>query len=474
MLKTCLAAALALLLAPALAVADAPTRAQPVAQPTKITPPPSKQPAAARPKPSRAAIDELLADTDKIAEKVAKLRGLAVLAPIARGLMTREEIEKRMLELTAEEDTPQELDRDARVAKAFGLLPLDCDLARLTIALLTEQVAGFYDDKAKILHLADWIEVDSQRMVMAHELVHALQDQHFDLEKYMKAVDGDSDAQLARQAVIEGDGVALMLEFQLAEQHITQSPWANDAVVDALADSAAGNSPDSPELSKAPLMLRETLMFPYVEGLRLIAAIRRTQGWDKVDELYTRTPPRSTEQVMHPERFFAGDVPVKITVRKLKSLGKGWAELSHDVMGELMTRVLFQQHGMTRRRAAEAADGWGGDRYTVWAQAAAAAPGDLVIIWAQAWDTDTDADEAFAALGEILPAWSGGQLAPPAKARRPIFVGKTRLVVGIWRTVDAQGRVSWAERRGQKIRVVLHAPAAVEAKLAAETWTAIR
>lgn len=430
------------------------------APPPKPTPPPKPAPSPPPPqKRSRAALDKLVAETDAVLAVVSRLRGLAVKAPISRGVMTRPEIEARMRALATEEDSPGELATDARVAQAFGLLPVGLDLAALVIELLTEQVAGFYDPRVKELHLADWIDLGEQRMVMAHELTHALQDQHFGLDAFIDDPKLSSDEQLARQAVVEGDGVALMIEFQLAEEGMAASPWATDAVVDMVAKSATAPSAESPRLAAAPRILRESLLFPYVAGLRLIAAIRRTSSWARVDELYKR-PPASTEQVLHPERFFAGDQPIVIKAAPLKALGKAWTRLDEDVMGEFGVRVLLEEHGMAPQRAAEAAEGWGGDRYAAFAPAGAAANAPLLLVWAQTWDTETDAREAFAALAEALPHWLG--VPTPA-------VGSADTT---WRMVDAAGTVTWMVRKGAKLRLVVRAPAALEKKLAAEVWTA--
>jgi Zn-dependent peptidase ImmA (M78 family) len=462
--------ALLLVLSTGVAHADVPPpqpplelpRAEPRPARPKPARPPVTRPVETGPKLARTELDKLMAETDAIIDRVARLRGLVLKAPIARGIMTRPEIEARMKALSAEEESPEEIATMTRVAKAFGLIPPDMNLEQVVIDLLTEQVAGFYDPKAKELHLADWIGIDEQRMVMAHELTHALQDQHFDLTRYVDDDKLNSDEQLARQAVVEGDGVALMLEFELAAKLGSgQSLWADDTVVNLIASSAGQGGADSPRLAAAPRFLRETLVFPYVDGLRLIAAIRRTNGWARVDELYQR-PPLSTEQVMHPARYFAGDKPVTIKAGPLRSLGKGWTRVDEDVMGEFGTRLLLAQHGLPDPRAAEAAEGWGGDRYAAYAPApvAGAAEAPLTIVWAQVWDTETDAQEAFAAMALALPTWLGLPAQPLARDATS------------FRLVDAQGAVSWVTRKGPRLRIVVRAPAALEKKLAAEIWTA--
>src|SRR5262249_31954698 len=148
-----------------------------------------------------------------LAKTVSRIRGLPQKKPIARGVMTREEITKRLLDRIGQEYAAEDIAGEERAMKRLGLIPADADYKDLVIRLLTEQVAGFYDPYAKQLYIADWIGDDLQKIVLAHEIDHALQDQNFGLEKFMKPDRDNDDAQLARQALVEGDGVALMIEY---------------------------------------------------------------------------------------------------------------------------------------------------------------------------------------------------------------------------------------------------------------------
>jgi hypothetical protein len=132
-------------------------------------------------------------------------------------------------------------------------------------------------------------------MVLAHELDHALQDQSFDLHHFEDLPDSEGDAALARHALIEGDGVALMIEVLLARGHVP-APWSDPAVATQLVDAMGLPTGDS--LDHAPLAIREEMLFPYRAGFAFVAAIRRRQPWSAVDAAFRR-PPRSTEQIMH-------------------------------------------------------------------------------------------------------------------------------------------------------------------------------
>ena len=145
---------------------------------------------------------------------MAGLRGLQLKAPLQRGVLTRDEIGAKLKDRIGKEYTPEEVHVEARVLKRLGLLPPDVDYEKLLLDLLMEQVAGFYDPFAAKLYIADWLPLEMQRPALAHEIEHALQDQHFDLKKFATPIKDDGDRQLGHSALVEGDATAVMLEFQ--------------------------------------------------------------------------------------------------------------------------------------------------------------------------------------------------------------------------------------------------------------------
>lgn len=373
----------------------------------------------------------------EIGKKVAALRGLKIKRPIAMGVMTDVELRARLLERIDEDSPPAERAAEAAMMKQWGLVPWDTDLDQLTVDLLTEQIAGFYDPHEQKLYVADKPEGDETwaDMLMAHEIVHALQDQHFDLEAWMTVVEDDGDASAARAALVEGDGVALMLEYTLAERHLPP-PWNMPGVVKLLTasmDPAAGGGEDL--LSRAPLAIRHGLMFPYVRGLEFVAALRRTQPWKKIDDAFRR-PPRSTEQILHPELYLADEKPDAIT----GTAPAGWTRIHDAVWGEAGWAIFFETHGVDARTAAAAAAGWGGDRVLLLGAAGGATTGVALITF----DSDLDAAEAWQALSHALDTMVvGAEIANAADQRR-------------W--LDADGRITVAERHDGAIAIVTGAP----------------
>lgn len=410
----------------------------------------------ARAKPVRAELEQLLAETDVIAEKVARLRGLKIKKPIVRAIVSRQEVTRKVLERIDEEYDAAELAAEALAYKRLGLLAADADYQKTVVDLLTEQIAGFYDPHAGKLYIADWIEPAMQRMVMAHEIGHALQDQSFGLVSFIEPLKDNSDEQLARQAVTEGDGLAIMIEFMLLEMGLEQSPWTQPGLVESMRGPIESDM--DKELAAAPLFLRESLLFPYLGGIGLVADVLRHHPWARVDDLY-RQPPVSTEQVLHPEKYFAGEKPRPIRTADLPAF-KGWPVLYRNVVGELMWSVIFRQHGVARQQATAAAAGWAGDRLvTVAPPAEERSVADVVVVDLSVWDTEVDAIEAFEAVEDGLGGWCGGAAGAPAAGKK-----------GLARCQDASGDVTLVERRGDQMLLVIGAPAELSERIRGEVW----
>lgn len=391
-----------------------------------------------------------MAETDVIARTVSQIRGLPIKKRIDRDVLSQDEIRKRLVERLAKDYGPAELASEEVALKRLGLLPESMDYQKEMLDLLTEQIAGFYDPSVKELYIADWIEPQMQRMVMAHEIDHALQDQRFDLDRFVKVDRENGDALSARQALVEGDGVALMIEFMMREIGQKVDPWADDTMVNAMA--AATGLAGTPEFEKAPLILKETLLFPYRDGLRLVASSRRTHPWSDVDAMFAR-PPASTEQVIHPEKYRANERPIVVKNQPLTAMKVGKPRYV-NVLGEILFRVLLQQHGVARERAERAAAGWGGDRLVVYD-----APTGAMAIDLSVWDAEADALEASDALVEALPSLAGA--APEGYTEKgPIYASAT----------GKDGTVSIVERKGTKVLLLVGAPAELAEKIRADVW----
>jgi hypothetical protein len=422
-------------------------------------------PAGARAEPAPDAwVTELLARADQIAVKVAALRGLKLKAPIAKGVVDDEQLRARLVARMDEDAPPAKRAVEAAAAKRWGLVPWATDLDALVLDLLTEQIAGFYDPKDRTLYIASRRSSDPTwaDMVMAHEIDHALQDQHFDLDKWTKVVEADDDATAARAAVIEGDGVATMIEYSLSDQGLPP-PWGQEVVVRAMMASMAasvadgGASGNGELFDVAPLALREQMIFPYQAGVGFIAALRKTQPWSRVDDVFRKRPPRSTEQVLHPELYVADERPDQITATKPAAI-TGLVQLDASSWGEAGWGTFLRAHGIAATTAASAAAGWGGDRVVLLGPVDGAAhPETTTGIAVTTWDSEVDAREAWDALGRALDALVIGA---------PLVTDDAAL-----RWLDADGRVTAAERKGARIAIVVGAPLVHWRTLLDGAWT---
>ena len=217
----------------------------------------------------QASVDEVtargaavVATTAEVLKETSKIRELPVLRPVRSSSQSRTEIERMLIKKLGEQMSAADMHATEVALRKFGLAPEEFVYRPFIIKLLTEQVAGYYDTSDRRFYLADWLELEEQKPVMAHELTHALQDQHFDLRRFEKWPRGDSDAELAAHALIEGDATLAMSIYLMR----------NPLIALAFASSLRSGGVSSEQFSRAPRALRETLVFPYLQGMEFANA----------------------------------------------------------------------------------------------------------------------------------------------------------------------------------------------------------
>ena len=305
-----------------------------------------------------AAAAEFTAAADQVLKKMSEITGLEQKAPVKKTLRSREEIRAYVIREMNDERNPAERYAEKRSAEAFGLLPKNFDLDSFMVDLLTEQIAGLYDPRAGEFYIADWIPLEDQRMVMAHELTHALQDQHFKIADWVKAARPDDDAESARQAVLEGSAMAAMLDYELREKGLT----LND-LPEIDPSFMVGDLNSSPALKNAPPFIKDALLFPYFGGMTFSNSLLKVGGWSSVSRVFTK-PPASTQQILHPELYNSGKAPAPIVIPSAKPAADGWIKLEDNVMGEFGWKEVLKQF-LDEARATPLAAGWEGDRYVL-------------------------------------------------------------------------------------------------------------
>lgn len=390
----------------------------------------------------------VIAATDVVLHETSEIRQLPILHPVKSGAQSRSEIERMVVRNMDEDTAPEEMRASELALKKLGLVPKDFQMRAFLIKLLTEQVAGYYDPKVQEFYLADWIDLDGQKPVMAHELTHALQDQHFNLRRFEKWPKDDSDAELAAHALIEGDATLLMT------QYITRNPLRALAFMRSMA--ASGGSTE--QITNAPRALRDSLLFPYQEGSQFASKLFKRDGWKQVSQAYTELP-QSTEQILHVDKYFAREAPVKIALPNIAALlGAGWKRIDYDVNGEWSYYLILDEFLKSDADSQRAAAGWGGDRYAVYELPKT---GDVMISQLSAWDTEKDAREFFDAY---------------AKRTEKRYEGATALTVSEkekkgdasrgWRTSEGIVRM---ELRGTRVLVTEGLPAKSDTPALMET-----
>ncbi len=321
------------------------------AQDAAIAPPPPDS------KPATDA--EFIAASDEVLGQMSQITGLKLLTPLKKSLRSREEIRAYVIKQMEEEKNAAERYADARGAEAFGLLPKGFDLDTFMVNVLTEQVEGLYDPKAREFYIADWSPLSDQRMVMAHELTHALEDQHFQIEAWERAARPNEDAELARDAVLEGSAMAAMVDYLMLStgRSLKDLPDFDPSML-------IGDLGSTPTLEKAPPFLKDALIFPYIGGLTFSAAILRDTGWSALAGVFEK-PPVSTQQILHPGLYRSGKIPATVSLPRVeKLLGNNWTKLDENIMGEFGWKEVLKQF-LDSDRAKPLAAAWDGDRYAV-------------------------------------------------------------------------------------------------------------
>jgi hypothetical protein len=350
-------------------------------------------PPASLPPPATAQSAEFLQAADEVLAEMSKLVSLPILSPLKKSMRSRDEIQAYLLQKMKEDKDADKRYADQKTMEKFGLLPKDYPLDQTLVKVLTEQIAGLYDPDSQEFFIADWTSPADQRMVMSHELTHALQDQHFHIDKWTDAAKPNDDAELSRDAVIEGSAMAAMLDYQLRGNGSIRDLGDFDPSM------LMGDVDSSPELSKAPKVLQDELLFPYLAGTRFTARVlQATNGWPDFHKVFEK-PPLSTQQIMHPDLYFQGVVPPKITLPATAGLIPAeWKKLDENNMGEFGLLEIFKQF-LPKDRATDLAAAWSADRYAIFENQKNK---QTMLLFDVRLGSDADAARFFGAYSEVL------------------------------------------------------------------------
>jgi hypothetical protein len=399
---------------------------------TQPSPPPQEQPSAT---PShRLEIDpvepehehiitpaeakELFRSVDEILRFASKDTGLPIKKKVKRTIVSRPQVEKYIGDKFKDDADRIRFERSELVEKKFGLLPRTFDLHTFLIKLLSEQVAGYYDEKTRTMNLLDWNEPDMQRPVMAHELTHALQDQSFNLEKMSKhdeevekhgldnldeLVRNDEDS-TCRSAVLEGQAMIVLLDYVLAPQDgsVQKMPQIVD-MMQASMDKSRG----SPVFDSAPLLLQEELAFPYRQGMKFIRDLLVAGGKQLAYTGVLGRMPQTTREIMEPKEYLAGHLVPPLLLPDLGFLKKDYEPYDAGAVGQLDVSLLLRIYAdeeLDKRLSTE----WRGGAYYAAGRRGAKPPdrnstAHIGLFYVSKWATEAAAQEFAKTYVAALP-----------------------------------------------------------------------
>jgi hypothetical protein len=375
---------------------------------------------------------------EEIERQVVAIRGLQFKHPVDYQVLNRKEIKQTIAGKLGEVFSEKEFANMTEAMAALGLLPPKFPLRQKYIDLLGEQVAAFYDQHAHKLFMYEDASLENaqNRVVLAHELTHALQDQHFGLKRLPLEVKDNDDRAFAASALVEGEATLVMSEYMLKNM---SKQMFKDSMVSSLTQNMD-------QLATAPRYLREMLVFPYLRGQEFCAVLYGMGNYDQVSKAYEQ-PPSSTAQILHPQKFLAKPREEPIAIAWADTDLKGEKPIADNCVGEMGTRILLAEW-LDDATGERAAAGWRGDRYLYFA-------GGQALIWKSVWATAQEATEFFEAEKKLLEK----RHAPKdARSSDRSYEAETPRVIWLRQTdahevilIDAANK-EWADALGAKFR----------------------
>jgi hypothetical protein len=342
----------------------------------------------------------------RLKTSLARLRGLEFKEELKIGVKARTELKAKMQE-QAQKEGSEEYEKIRKALIKLGFIQEDFNIRQFMIDLYTEQIWGFYDPSVKELYLVsaenstntsieNLFGVPMSILTTIHEVNHALQDQHFDLVTLPTDEMINDDLASAVKSLIEGEATFVMYDYLLRQRgldlvllpDITESPETTSFSDRSLID-------------KAPLYIKEGILFPYNKGLEFVKFVKARGGWEAVNQIYHDLP-ASTEQILHPQKYLMDrDYPTTITIPDVTSVltTSRWSFLLENVMGELNVGILKKQFFPTLK-GKRMSEGWDGDKFIVWENII---DKYSLLVWFTTWDTEQDAREFYNAYQKLIP-----------------------------------------------------------------------
>ena len=360
---------------------------------------------------------------DKVADAVPRIEkavGVPFKTPPKLEVRSRDQVRAFLERRFGEQRSQRELDGLEGAYKRLGLLPDTMRLKPFLLDLLTEQIVGYYDPSTKVLYIVENAAEELVGVTITHELVHALQDQYVDLDS-IQSIEGNNDRQTAAQAFLEGQATYQQLVAMVGRVNLGALQWHR------VRETIRQESANMPHFASAPLVIQETLIFPYLSGAEFM---RRTEERRPQQHPFERVPV-STEQILHESAYF-DDEPDMPTEIELPSSPIGSPTYENN-LGEFETRLFLYQHLRDQSSAIRGAAGWDGDRYRLLELS-----GGEGFVWVSVWDSAIDAAEFLDLMTRLVERRYGAAVARPATDDARIYDAGERTMM--LRVAEVDGR----------------------------------
>jgi hypothetical protein len=345
----------------------------------------------------------LFESVDKIFDFAAEDTGMPKRAVVRRQMVSKADVEKYMTGRMAKEEFTQRFAQAELSMKKLGFLPRDFKLREFLVKATGQQVAGYYDEETKTISLLNWVPFDRQEPILAHELTHALQDQNYDLKKWMGAAlkpankdagDSNDDSATARKAVVEGQAMVVYVDYLLAPAHRSLADTPD--LIYQMEEPAVKGAIDSQMMHDAPMILRESGSFAYNEGLIFEGELLHKGGKEMAFAGAFARPPKNSHEVLHPDAYIDGEKTPRVGIPDLKQMLAGQYEVfDSGSIGELDVRALLKQYG-ERKSANDISSAWQGGAYVTYRRkekaADSATTADLALLYVSRWKSPQAAD----------------------------------------------------------------------------------
>jgi hypothetical protein len=353
----------------------------------------AQEPAAAPKNPAAVPTAEQIT---RILGQISEITGLKLKHPVPMSTLTKAEWRRWVDDRVRESAKPEEIRVEETAMKMFGFFPPEFDLRASTVDLMSEQAAAVYDHKKKrMIFVQDAAPEDMEEAVLAHELSHALADQHFDMGRFLEKGPRSDESDSARLAVVEGQAMWIMLEVMMNRngQSLTTNSAALQLMLPSMGKMAASQYP---VFDKSPLYLKESLLFPYSAGLLFQQAVIDKLGREAFAAVL-RDPPKNTQQILHPEKYLAHEAVASVDLPELDGRSK-MKKLTDGDVGEFDMHVLFEQYS-SKKDADEAAPAWRAGRFELLEEKGTKHP---VLRWAVLWATPESAQQALSLYLKVM------------------------------------------------------------------------